>query len=219
MAFLRTGRGNGGEYVDEGRNETPTGEYGNNSEPSTETVSCQRESEMFIYEMNIMLQPPVAAQPNEKLHPPITAFVRIRDSRTNEEIPAWEQLSRIWAYVSAVDEDNRDTFSSSSAFLSNGRLCDSPHPSYDEGSRDMLNSYLTFPDVIFREEGRYRIRINLMRMEDGGALELLHLHSRPVHIHYDAESEGMCSKDKELFRFLRELGVIDDPSCPASPSL
>ncbi|KAI9767333.1 MAG: hypothetical protein M1840_005742 [Geoglossum simile] len=87
------------------------------------------------------------AQPNAKLFPPFILRVQIRDKNTSEAIPAEEQLSHIWAIISPIDEDNRNTFSSPSAFVSNGRLCDSLHPLHDSDGN--ISSFLIFQDVAF----------------------------------------------------------------------
>jgi hypothetical protein len=147
-----------------------------------------QENESLVYEMSIVVQPPLEAQPNVKLFPPFILRVQIRDKSTSEAIPAEEQLSRIWAIVSPVDEDNRNTSSSPSAFVSNGRLCDSPHPLHDSD----ISSLLIFQDVAFREPGKYKIRATLVRMEGNAALNWLQLESHPIHIRDGAESSVGC---------------------------
>ncbi|KAI9770954.1 MAG: hypothetical protein M1840_002658 [Geoglossum simile] len=180
---------------------------------ANDSASCQRENESLVYKMSIVVQPPLEAQPNVKLFPPFTLRLRIRDKSTGEAIPAGEQLSRIWGIVSPVDKDNRNAFSSPSAFVSNGRLCDSPHPLHDGD----ISSFLTFQDVAFREPGKYRIRATLMKMEGDAALNWLQLESRPIHIRDGAESSVGCNKDDAYLQFLQERGIIDVPSPPVSP--
>ncbi|KAI9766041.1 MAG: hypothetical protein M1839_005032 [Geoglossum umbratile] len=199
MASRKTGRDDGGRYVDEDGNEASADDTACSGEgkgceatpninrdlstgavqrglSADDSASCQRENESLVYEMSIVVQPPLEAQPNVKLFPPFILRLRIRDKSTSEAIPAEEQLSRLWAIVSAVDEDNRNTSSSSPAFVSNRRLCDSPHPLHDSD----ISSLLIFQDVAFREPGKYRIRATLMRMDGEVALYWLRLESGPI---------------------------------------
>ncbi|KAH0559423.1 hypothetical protein GP486_004057 [Trichoglossum hirsutum] len=236
MASRKIGRDDGGRYVDRDGNGTSADDTacfgegkGCEATPNTnrdlstgavqqglcanDFVSCQRENESLVYEMSIVVQPPLEAQPNVKLFPPFILRVRIRYKSTGGAIPAGEQLSRIWAIVSPVDEDNQNTFSSPSAFVSNGRLCDSPHPLRNSN----ISSFLTFQDVAFCEPGNYRIRATLMRMEGDTALNWLQLESHPIRIRDGAESSVGCNKDNAYLQFLQEQGIVDVPSPPASP--
>ncbi|KAI9766711.1 MAG: hypothetical protein M1840_006355 [Geoglossum simile] len=184
MASWKIGRDDGGRYVDGDGNESSADDTacfregkGCESKPNinrdlstgavqrglsaNDSASCQREHESLIYEMSIVVQPPPEAQPNMKLFPLFILRLQIRGKSTGGAIPAGEQLSRIWAIVSPVDEDNQNT----PAFVSNGRLCDSPHPLDGD-----INSFLTFQDIAFRKDGKYKIRATLMRMEGDTAL-------------------------------------------------
>ncbi|KAI9769030.1 MAG: hypothetical protein M1839_003827 [Geoglossum umbratile] len=138
------------------------------------------------YEMEIVVQPPAAARPGTRLYPPITARLRIRDARTDEEIEGRGQLGRLWALASVVEEDSRAEPRSPGTHILTGNLVDSAHPLSDDADSpaadqessattvaeshpsNTLGSYLTFPGLVLNETGNFRIRITLIRMEIGG---------------------------------------------------
>ena len=168
--------------------------------------------------MEIAVQPPATARPGTRLYPPITIRLRIRDAHTGEEIDGREQLGRLWALASVVEEDSQAELRPSGTYVLTGNLVDSAHPLYDEGDSpgvdqessattaaetypvNTLGSYLTFPGLVLNETGNFRIRITLTRMESRGTsmtaaqeggITLGEVRSRIVRIGDDSSSAEM----------------------------
>ncbi|KAH0556279.1 hypothetical protein GP486_005793 [Trichoglossum hirsutum] len=195
------------------------------------------------YEMEIVVQPPAAARPGARLYPPITVRLRIRDSRTGEEIDGRDQLGRLWALASVVVEDDQVEPRPSGTHVLTGNLVDSAHPLYDDGDSpeadressattaaepdpaNALGSYMTFPGLVLNEAGNFRIRITLTRMESGGTattavreggLTLGEVRSRIVRIGDGSGSAEMTNDEQAFFESLRRRGIAV-PSPPSSP--
>ncbi|KAI9778261.1 MAG: hypothetical protein M1839_008285 [Geoglossum umbratile] len=174
-----------------------------------------------IFEIDIMVQPPTAAQPGAKLYPPLTARLRVRDPRTLEEIPGRGLLSGIWALASAVDQNG---LTSPHVILMRGMQVDSAHPFSDDSiarsaTRDSgvptgcaLSSYFTFPDLFFCERGDFKIRIMLMRMESdamwGGCVMVQHASSRVIHVGDGSQSGEITIEEKDVIQFLEERATL-----------
>lgn len=117
------------------------------------------------YRMHIIIQPPREARPGHNLVPPLTIFLRARNTDQDHEAVA-EDTSSYWASVSLVSEDGMIALAPPSTTLLSGTLVDSirePDPAEDEGGI----GYVLFERLAINQPGNFRLRISLPRMPTG----------------------------------------------------
>ncbi|KAK5006017.1 hypothetical protein LTR39_005774 [Cryomyces antarcticus] len=125
--------------------------------------------------MDMMMQPPASARPGTVLSPPVTVRVRVpRDGVSDEE--DLSELGQLFAVAALIKTDANGNAASRPAVLTGQRFADSVRPFSNDrvnghvqesaGSRPL--GYVSFPNLVIRQEGTYRIRIALIRMGNPG---------------------------------------------------
>lgn len=118
--------------------------------------------ESDLYEMHIIIQPPVESRPGNTLTPPLIISLRRNEgSRTEERLIA--DIHSYWAFVSAVSEDGLVALAPPSNSLLSGTLADSVHEArLTEAEEDV--GHVAFQNLAINQTGRFRLRISLLQM-------------------------------------------------------
>ena len=126
----------------------------------TQTESSSVESD--LYEMHIIIQPPIESRPGNTLTPPLIISLRRKEgSRTEERLIA--DIHSYWAFVSAVSEDGLVALAPPSNSLLSGTLADSVHEArLTEAEEDV--GHVAFQNLAINQAGRFRLRISLLQM-------------------------------------------------------
>jgi hypothetical protein len=134
-------------------------------------------------QVQLRIQPPAYTLQNIALYPPVAAGLRCNTYIYNE-------LNDIWALASLVDQDHRVM-----EVQLSGNLSDSAHPT---GLRDLSldQAYFFFPNLMIPIQGKYRIRITVMRMSMGQTLaDSVHfVESRSITVEDSKRSSAKPSK-------------------------
>lgn len=129
---------------------------------STRTRTEGSSVESDLYEMHIIIQPPVESRPGNTLTPPtIVSLRRNGASQTEERLSA--DINSYWAFVSVVSEDGLVALAPPSTSLLSGTLADSVHEArLTEAEGDV--GHLAFQNLAINQPGRFRLRISLLQM-------------------------------------------------------
>ena len=113
--------------------------------------------------LGLAVQPPAQARAGVALYPPLVA-------QLSSETGIFGEFSQIWA-VATLLYDSGEVLSDQLI----GKVVDSAHlmpeithsnGSSSDNPADQGRAYFSFPNLVIREPGRYRVRISLMQMDD-----------------------------------------------------
>lgn len=132
------------------------------------------DSDEIRYGMDILVQPPATAVLGHPLNPPLTIRLRALNGDLNDAIADSTSL----VAVATLTGQNGEAIDLSGILA--GRPFDSIHPFDDEEDADNLPftlsspdprgvGYVSFPNLVIRREGTYRIRITLIRIPRSSA--------------------------------------------------
>lgn len=115
-----------------------------------------------VYEMHIVIQPPVESRPGNILRQPTVVSLRkVGASRREERLST--NINGYWAFVSVVSEDGLVALAPPSTSLISGTIANSVHEGRaTEAEEDV--GHLTFPNLAINQTGRFRLRISLLQM-------------------------------------------------------
>ncbi|KAL8998662.1 MAG: hypothetical protein Q9169_002323 [Polycauliona sp. 2 TL-2023] len=129
---------------------------------STRTQTQGSNVESDLYEMHIILQPPVESRPGNTLTPPMIISLRKR-SAPYGEVALEADTGGCWAIASVVSEDGLVALAPPSSSLLSGTLADSVHSSrLTEAEGDV--GHLAFDNLTINQPGCFRLRISLLQM-------------------------------------------------------
>lgn len=150
--------------------------------------------------MDFIVQPPRTARVGHTI--PGTIIVRLRTTNTDPDYAVADSPNLM--AVAALIPGPNSTASSDPHVLNTllaGRRIDSIHPFADDeadgsiASMDMAGSqgvgYMSFPDLVVRQAGTYRIRITLLRTADGAAVQIVD--SNPIIVQNNGPTTGYAS--------------------------
>lgn len=137
--------------------------------PSTGSRLPKSLFEMTSVSLEIAVQPPAKVRRGGILDPPFVLVMRI-----DEPVNGYsEDLSQIWASATLVNR-NGEVVSGSLR----GTLAESVHPFTNV---DDSTGYFLFENLSVRSVGTYRLRVTLMRMDNGsGAVAVQQAESRLI---------------------------------------
>lgn len=125
------------------------------------------------YAMDVMIQPPSSARPGRSLSPVVT--VRLRRSTTSSSSSSGgadeggdDAAAHLLAVATLVAE-NADRTPEQLQNALGGRRFDSVHSFTPELPESRGFGYVSFPDLVIRDEGLYRIRITLIKVRNNAA--------------------------------------------------
>ncbi|KAL8884413.1 MAG: hypothetical protein Q9192_006854, partial [Flavoplaca navasiana] len=129
---------------------------------TTRTLTEGSNVESDVYEMHILIQPPVESRPGNILRPPTVVSLRKVGASHREEGLSTDIIG-YWAFVSVVSEDGLVALAPPSTSLISGTLAKSVHHGrLTEAEEDV--GHLAFPNLAINQTGRFRLRISLLQM-------------------------------------------------------
>ncbi|KAL8883826.1 MAG: hypothetical protein Q9215_007993 [Flavoplaca cf. flavocitrina] len=129
---------------------------------STRTQTEGSDVESGVYEMHIIIQPPVESRPGNILRPPTVVSLRKVGASHGEEGLSTD-INGYWAFVSVVSEGGLVALAPPSNSLISGTIANSVHHGrLTEAEEDV--GHLAFPNLAINQTGRFRLRISLLQM-------------------------------------------------------
>ncbi|OCK85585.1 hypothetical protein K432DRAFT_256646, partial [Lepidopterella palustris CBS 459.81] len=119
------------------------------------------------YAMDVIVQPPSTVRLGIVLQPPVTVRLRSPPGDPASDADIAETTNLLAVATLTADSINDSTNPGDLSALLAGRRFDSihPYPEDDEGPADARGvGYVSFPDLVIRQEGTYRIRVTLIRI-------------------------------------------------------
>lgn len=133
---------------------------------NTPNIDSEQEDAEFPHDMELAIKPPRRIAAGVKLENPlVVTFSTSRSKGRGNGIAEMQDVSGVWAYVSLVTEDQRESLAPPQKGLLRGQTADSIHPFHrDEVGDGQPFAYATFPDLAITKPGRYCFRINIIDM-------------------------------------------------------
>lgn len=169
--------------------------------------------------MDMIVQPPSAAQLGTTLQPPVTVRLRNLNSESAEDADNAETANLLAVATLTSDSINDSANPVDPNSLLGGRRFDSIHPF--TGEEDDLHSYdtaetrgvgyVSFPDLVIRQEGTYRIRVTLIKIRGAagevpafsGGSSVQAIDSNPITVERNATGLDSGEEGGELLQSLR----------------
>jgi hypothetical protein len=150
------------------------------------------------YAMDILVQPPRSAIAGRSLTPAVTVRLRsLREDLDRDDLDVAHLLA-----VASLTAESEGTPDEQLQRALAGRRFDSVHPFTAEDANNYESAgigFMSFPDLVIREQGTYRIRITLIRVRNGagdsspvpvGGSSVQVIDSDPVTIEGEAAEAG-----------------------------
>lgn len=123
------------------------------------------ESQGSPYAMEMVLAPPRRIAVGETFGAPlvVTVSARRRRGRRASETQQISDLNGIWAFLSLITADGKESLAPPRHDLLKGNITDTIHPlsTVPQTDEDPF-AYVTFPGLRINEPGRYRFKVNLI---------------------------------------------------------
>lgn len=124
------------------------------------------------YGMDMIVQPPSTARLGAALRPPVTVRLRTANGETAGEADNAETANLLAVATLTADSFNDSANPIDPNSLLEGRRFDSIHPFIGdddlhghETAETRSVGYVSFPDLVIRQEGTYRIRVTLIKVQ------------------------------------------------------
>ncbi|KAL8847878.1 MAG: hypothetical protein Q9221_007089 [Calogaya cf. arnoldii] len=181
------------------------------------STRTQTDVASILYQMHIIIQPPVESRPGNTLAPPLIISLRRNDtSQTEERLSA--DINSYWAFVSVVSEDGLSALAPPSTSLLSGTLADLVHEArLTEAEGDV--GHIAFQNLALNQPGRFRLRISLLQMpgmQDNpptggfvppGVKNIASVLSHVIHVKHTALAPRIGSHHRNMLRSLRARGL------------
>ena len=121
--------------------------------------------------MELAFSPPYRTASGVRLRTPLVvtfsglSATAVEDRQQNGQAITLPDLSGIWVFLSLTTSDMEETSVTRQGDLFCGRRADSVHQIYREQHDDRpVIAYATFPDLIIRRSGHYRVKVTIVDM-------------------------------------------------------
>ena len=173
-----------------------------------------------VYEMQIVIQPPVELRPGNILRPPTVVSLR-KVGASHREEGLNTDINGYWAFVSVVSEEGLVALAPPSTSLISGTLANSVHHGRLTAAEDDVG-HLAFLNLAINQTGRFRLRISLLQMpghpenmaagesEPPDVKNIASVMSDVIHVKHDAAASQIGQSNHENMpaqqRHLIEMG-------------
>jgi hypothetical protein len=134
--------------------------------PSPSVESPAEGVDEHPYEMELAITPPRLIAAGVKLELPLV--VTFRPSSVRRQVRGGREVSDfsgVWAFVSLMTEDRRESLAPPQKDLLRGHVSDSIHPlEQEEATEGQPFAYAKFPELAITRPGRYCFRVNIIDM-------------------------------------------------------